>query len=111
MEGAMTTTNAKPELEVVLNFKSLRTSKMYIVDTIRYSNNSMGMSYPQHYEWNNREGSDSAGAHVRHGGRANVAWTDGHVEAMTPEAIGEEHVTEIYICKEGATSSTAFKKN
>jgi prepilin-type processing-associated H-X9-DG protein len=111
MEGAMTSTNAKPELDVTLNFKSLRNSKMYIVDTIRYSNNSMGMSYPQHYEWNNREGTDSAGAHARHGGRVNVAWTDGHVEPMTPEAIGEEHVTEIYICKEGATTSTAFKKN
>ena len=50
-------------------------------------------------------------AHARHGDRANIAWTDGHVEAMSAEAIGEEFVTDIYVRKSGETKAKKYKKN
>jgi prepilin-type processing-associated H-X9-DG protein len=33
----------------------------------------------------------NSGANFIHGGRANVAWSDGHVEAMDPKAMYEEY--------------------
>ena len=110
MDNTLTALGANAYSNVIFNMKALKESKMYLADTIRLSNNSMGMSYPQFCEWGNKSNS-TANVHTRHGGRANIAWTDGHVEAMTPEAIGEEHETEIFVCKGGETTGTGFQKN
>ena len=94
--------------DVILHFKNLKSSKMYLADTIITSSNFTGMTDPQHAEWGM---SETHSAHARHNDRANIAWTDGHVEAMTPQAIGEEHVNDIYVRKSGETKAQKYKKN
>ena len=111
MENALQAKGKNAYSDVIFNMKALKSSKMFLADTTRYGT-AMGMSSPQFCEWANiNNGTSSAHASAHHGGRANLGWTDGHVEAMTPEAIGEEHVTDIYVCKEGASAGTIFKKN
>ena len=107
MENTLTGT-PQPYQNVDFNIKALKTSKMYLADTIVTSTGFTGMTDPQHAEWGM---SETHSAHARHSDRANIAWTDGHVEAMSPEAIGEEHVNNIYVRKSGETKAKQYKKN
>ena len=107
--GAMSYYGAQAWNDVILHFKNLKTSKMFLADTIITSTSFTGMTDPQISEWSPTSATQSA--HARHGDRANVAWTDGHVEAMTPQAIGDEYGTAgIYVRKSGETQGTKYAK-
>jgi prepilin-type processing-associated H-X9-DG protein/prepilin-type N-terminal cleavage/methylation domain-containing protein len=67
----------------MLDFKNIRDSKMMLTDTVNDANGT-------HQSWvwfpNNAAGPIT----LRHGGRANVGWTDGHVESMVKNQVQDE---------------------
>ncbi|MBR7127209.1 MAG: hypothetical protein IKD09_01330 [Lentisphaeria bacterium] len=69
---------------VTFNFKSLKSSKIFMTDTMLVVS---GVNR-QFCEFN---AASNSGVNFLHGGRANVAWTDGHVESMDPKAMWEEY--------------------
>ncbi|MBQ9788190.1 MAG: prepilin-type N-terminal cleavage/methylation domain-containing protein [Lentisphaeria bacterium] len=106
--GTLSYHGAAAHNDVIVHFKSLKSSKMLLADTILTHSGVNGMVDPQWAEWGMSEGHS---AHARHGDRANIGWTDGHVEAMAPQAIGDEFgTTGIYVRKSGETKATKYAK-
>ena len=69
---------------VTFHFKSLKDTKIIMTDTMLVVS---GVNR-QFCEYN---AASNSGMNFIHGGRANVAWTDGHVESMDPKAAAEEY--------------------
>ena len=77
----------------VVNFGALAGNKMLMTDSCMYltSNANHGA---QIFDWSNSNINTFC---PRHGGRATVGWTDGHVESMTPIQVKTEWgVTSMY---------------
>ena len=81
--GAVTSTiSGGTDKEIIFNYKSIKSSKVFLTDSILKSNQAQ---FPEFYALN-----DAAGIHFVHSGRANLGWTDGHVETMDPKAVKAE---------------------
>ena len=67
----------------LLDFKNMNSTKMILTDTVNDANGTH-----QTWQWHT---DDATGAiALRHGGRANVGWSDGHVESMNKAAVQDE---------------------
>ncbi len=67
----------------MLDFKNMNASKMILADTIN------GDGTHQSWQWHSDDASGATS--LRHGGRANIGWSDGHVESMTKTEIQDEY--------------------
>jgi prepilin-type processing-associated H-X9-DG protein len=71
------------EESTLLDFKNMNSSKMILTDTLNANTgNQTWMWYTK-----NTDGAIS----LRHGGRANVGWSDGHVESMDKNSVQAEY--------------------
>lgn len=69
-----------------LNVYNLKKSAMIMSDTVSDSTN-----FTQTFQWELAHGVDShSHAMFAHGERDTIGWSDGHVESMTPQAVGDE---------------------
>ena len=75
--------NSTGEESTLLDFKGMNSAKMILVDT------SKSGAGTQTWMWYTKNADGAAS--LRHGGRANVGWSDGHVESMTKNAIQDEY--------------------
>ncbi len=71
------------EESTLLDFKNMDSSKMILADTL--NNTSKNQTWCWYTK--NADGAVS----LRHGGRANIGWSDGHVESMDKNAIADEY--------------------
>ena len=71
------------EESTLLDFKNMDSSKMILTDTVNAGTGA------QTWMWytKNTDGAIS----LRHGGRANVGWSDGHVESMDKNSVQAEY--------------------
>jgi prepilin-type processing-associated H-X9-DG protein len=84
------TSSSGDDKNLTLNFKAIKSSKMIFTDS------SLGTGN-QYHEWYCLN--DDATMGFWHGGRANIGWSDGHVEAMDPKAVKTEldgTMTKVY---------------
>ena len=79
--GAITSASANDK-NLTLNFKVIKSSKMIFTDSM------LSSSKVQYHEWYCLNNAAAMG--FWHGGRANIGWSDGHVEAMDPKAVKTE---------------------
>ena len=75
--------NSTGEESTLLDFKGMNSAKMILVDT------SKSGAGTQTWMWYTKNADGAAS--LRHGGRANVGWSDGHVESMDKNAIQAEY--------------------
>ena len=68
----------------MLDFKQFKTNKMIMADTVNDANGT-------HQSWVWYPANAGGPTALRHSGRANIGWSDGHVESMNKAQIQEEY--------------------